>query len=204
MNKKVMIVCFLVIMITVFIFGSAMAVDWRFPLALTYSTGWKDVKDLYEDNLRDIDDDEVSTVPLGISFNPYVEFSSGFGVGAGFGPLMLIWDNWDYVLPLKLDFRYTIMPQNTTAAYFRLGPSYHFVKGYKLHDGSPGFFVGTGVEFLRNRKLGFGFEISYDSAEIESERRIRFYDEYQSDYRYYTYKEEIKSCEFMFSLYLIY
>lgn len=187
MNKKVMVVCFLVIIITVFFVSAATAVDWRFPLALNYSTGWKDVEDLY--------DGEASTIRGGISFNPYAEFSSGFGVGAGFGPLMLIWDKWDFVLPLKIDFRYTIMPQNTTAAYFRFGPSYHVSNGSKfVNDEGPGFFVGTGVEFLRNRKLGFGFEISYDSAEVESVRRIRFY----------TSKEEIKPCEFLFSLYFVY
>jgi len=37
--------------------------------------------------------------------------------------------------------------------------------GEYVKSSSSGFFGGVGVEFLRKRRVGFGFEISVDTAE---------------------------------------
>ncbi|MGA1840651.1 MAG: hypothetical protein ACMUIU_08500 [bacterium] len=202
MNKKGMVVCFLVIVITVSFISSAIAADWRFPVALTYISGWSDVKDLYEDNLdtEGYSYEEVSGLPVGLSFQPYVELDKGFAVGGGVGPLMLILGDWDFFdLPLRMDFRYIVMPQNDTAAYFRIGPSFHLASGDYVESDGAGIFVGAGVEFLRTRRVGMGIELAYDSAEVEFKRSRR-------DYwgSIYTEKEKIKPCEFMFSVFAIF
>lgn len=198
MNKKGMVVYFLAIVITLSLVGSATAVNWRFPVALTYVSGWQDVKDIYEDNLdaRGYSYDDISGLPVGISFHPYAEFDKGFAVGGGIGPLMLIVGDWDFFdLPMRMDFRYTIMPKNDTAAYFRIGPSLHIASGDFVESNGAGIFVGAGVEFLRTRRVGMGIEMAYDSAEVEFQK-------YSNHWNYS--KEKIKPCEFMFSVFAVF
>jgi hypothetical protein len=198
MNKKGIVVYFLVIIITIFFVGSAMAVDWRFPVGITYVNGWSDVKDLYEDNLvaRGQSYEEVSGLPVGLSFHPYAEFDKGYAVGGGIGPAMLIVGDWDFFdLPLRMDFRYTIMPKNDTAAYFRIGPSLHIASGDFVEKNGAGIFVGAGVEFLRTKVVGVGIELAYDSAEVEFKKYSNYWD--------YT-SEKIKPCEFMFSVFAVF
>jgi hypothetical protein len=48
--------------------------------------------------------------------------------------------------------------------------------GEYVKSSSSGFFGGVGVEFLRKRRVGFGLEISVDTAEIELEKVINYYE----------------------------
>jgi hypothetical protein len=52
MNKRGLVFCIQLLMVTLFVTGSAKAADWRFPLGLTYYSGCIDVVDRYEENLE--------------------------------------------------------------------------------------------------------------------------------------------------------
>lgn len=156
-----------------FFSSPAKAADWRFPVGLTYVSGFGDVVDIYEDNLvaegyRVYD---TGNIPVGLSFQPYVQFDSGLGVGVGIGPISAIIGDASFVdFPLGLDVRYAFVPSANVSPYARAGVRYHFASGDYVKGSTPGFLGGIGVEFARKKPVGFGFEISYDSAEIEIER----------------------------------
>jgi hypothetical protein len=182
-------------MVTLFVSSSAKAADWRFPLGLTYASGFGDVMDIYEDNLKAEGYYVYSTdySPVGISFHPYAQFESGFGVGFGVGPLMIISGDREFFdIPIGLDFRYTFIPTANTSPYVRAGGRHHLASGDYVEGSTPGFFGGFGIEFLRDKKVNMGIEVSYDSSEIELERR-----------RYNT-TEDVKPSELMVSIFAIF
>jgi hypothetical protein len=198
MKGKCLIFSMLLVVIMLFVSNSVQAVDWRFPVGLTYVSNFQNIADLYEDNLKaeGLITETVDAIPVALSFNPYVQFNSGLGVGAGVGPLMIITGDTSFVdLPLKLDLRYSI-PQINVSPYVRGGLSYHAASGDYVESSNPGVFGAIGVEFLRKKVVGFGFELSYDSSEIEFER------EFPSGS--YSTIEKIKPCEFTASLYAVF
>ena len=174
--RKRSVMLFVVFSMFLVLFSSpANAADWRFPVGFTYVSGFSDVVDIYEDNLRaegyTVDTSYGS--PIGLAFNPYVQFENGFGIGAGIGPAMLIISNVSsdlFALPVGLDLRYTLIPDGNISPYIRAGGRYYIVDGEYVEGSTPGFFGGIGVEFLRKKVIGFGTEVSYDSSKIELKR----------------------------------
>lgn len=178
--------------------SSVKAVNWRFPVGLSYISGFSDIADLHEENLEaeGYITTSVEPVPVALAFNPYVEFDFGLGIGAGVGPLMIIAGDTDFLnLPLKLDVRYAI-PKIKVSPYIRAGLSHHLASGEYVEGSTPGLFGGIGIEFLRNKMIGFGAEMSFDSAEIEFEKK---YAETTA-----TTTEKIKPCEFMISIFAVF
>ena len=198
MKKGCLVFSLQLLMVILFVSSSAKAADWRFPLGLTYVSGLADVKDIYEANMEaegyyvvwDIES------PIGISFHPYAQFDSGFGVGFGIGPLMLIIGDREFFdIPIGLDFRYTFIPTANTSPYIRAGGRYHAASGDYVEGTTPGFFGGVGLEFLRNKKVNMGIEISYDSSEIEMEKKSGLYT---------STTENIQPCDLMISIFAIF
>jgi hypothetical protein len=161
----------------------AQSAGFRFPVGLAYGGGiydaYDEIFDMYEDAGWDVDDRVI--IPLGLTFNPYYEFDNGIGVGMGLGPTAFVFvseDTYDYynghdeetrfsfAIPIGLDVRYTFLRQKQFSPYIRAGFRYPIAGGDNIEDSRIGAFGAVGVEFLRTKSVGFGFEVGYDSSEI--------------------------------------
>ena len=199
MKKRVLVFCIQLVMVILFVSSSAKGADWRFPLGLTYVSGFEDVGDIYEGNMEAEGYYVYSADywPVGISFHPYAEFDSGFGVGFGIGPLIAIMGDREFFdIPIGLDFRYTFIPTANTSPYIRAGGRYHAASGDYVEGTTPGFFGGFGVEFSRGKTVNMGIEISYDASEIELEKKKR--------YSYTSTTEKVQPCGLMLSIFVIF
>ena len=128
--------------------------EWRIPLGFTYINGVGDIHDQLEDNLEaeGFDTDTVEGFPVGLSFQPYYEFDSGFGIGGGFGPMIWVFGDADFFdLPVNLCLRYAILPNHKITPFIRAGASYHIITGDYDEDSEIGLIGGIGVEFMRDR-----------------------------------------------------
>lgn len=166
------------------------AVDWRFPVGISFSSGLFELSDTVEDHFYDSPhwDFDGIVIPVGLQFSPYAEFDFGLGVGLSFGPPSFLivyeeyWDSWGYyyddtkvgwTLPVGVDVRYSfhpLMKESNICPYVRVGPRYTFAGGdfYDSAD-TVGFYGGVGVEFLRNKKISVAVEAGYDTSEVTVE-----------------------------------
>ena len=155
--------------------------DWRFPVGLTYVTGFNDILDRYKDNLE-AEGYEVETtwnVPVGITFNPYVEFDFGLRIGGGLGPFGMILASKSttgrssgssssdyYCLPINFNVGYTFLQKSSISPYVKAGISYPIASGDFIEGKNPGFLGAVGVEFMRKRAVGIGLEIAIDTSTV--------------------------------------
>ena len=168
------ILCAVFLMIGMFS-EPANSADWRFPLGMTYISGFGDVVDITEDNLKaqEYRIGDVSGTPIGVSFHPYVHLDSGLRVGAGLGPIAAILSAGDFSfiysdVPINVNVGYTFFPKGNISPYLRGGLVNHIVSSEFVDQGmAVGGFAGLGVEFLRKRAVGFGMEVGYDATELE-------------------------------------
>ncbi len=70
-------------------------------------------------------------------------------------------------VPISIDGRFLFIADGAVSPYVRGGVSYNIASGDYVDSSSVGFLGGVGVEFLRDRAVGFGFEISYDTSEVD-------------------------------------
>jgi len=162
-----------ILLLTTLFFNHANASDWRFPVGLSYVHGFNDVVDFYESSA----DADIFAIPVGVTFHPYYNFDFGLRLGMGVGPLSAIYiqyigygeDKFFLNLPLNFNIGYTILPRLNVSPYIRPGLVYHAATGDYLESSKPGFFGAFGLEFLRKKRVGFGFEIAIDKAEMEFE-----------------------------------
>jgi len=157
-------------LILLLISSTAYATDWRFPVGVSYVGNFNKVVDIHEDNLE-AEGFEVDTTwqfPFGLTFQPYVEFD--FGLGMGLGPMMIIVTSEEadfFNLPINVNARYSFIPKNNISPYVRAGASYNIASGDYVDSSKIGFLGAVGVEFSRKSAVGYGFEVGYDSSEIE-------------------------------------
>jgi len=201
--KRWVAVCLQFVVVLLFASGSSNAAEWRFPLGLTYMSGFKDVVDLYKNNMeaRGYYVDTSWAVPVGLTFQPYVQFENGLGIGAGVGPFMFITTTagYDfYAVPVNVNARFTFLPKANISPYIRAGGSYHIAGGDFVKQSNPGFLGGLGIEFFRTKRVGLGLEASYDSSEItfEKDKKVGF--------TYTKGEENIKPSSFMFTIFIIF
>ena len=182
--------------------SSANAADWRFPLGLTYAGNFSEVLDLHEDNLKakGYSVDTSWQWPVGLSFQPYVEFENALGVGAGLGPMMFIVtsgasDGDFFNVPVNLNLRYSFLPKKEISPYVRGGVSYNIASGDYVESSNVGFLGALGVEFSRKRAVGWGLEVGYDSSKIE-------FKAFRSRTSYF--KKDIKPIEWWASVFVVF
>jgi hypothetical protein len=152
--------------------GTARADEWRNPLGIAYISGINDIIDQYKDNLQadGYITKSAQGLPIGISYQPYYEFDSGLGIGMGLGPVMLIYGDADFFnLPVNVCLRYAFMENSKASVYFRTGVSYNIASGDYVQDSQVGLIGAIGIELMRDRAVGFGIEVGYDSSSIELE-----------------------------------
>ena len=160
--------------LVVLLAASARASDFRFPVGLTYESGFQNVVDWYEDEL---DAEADFFLPVGLAFAPYVQFDHGSRLGMDIGPIAYIAISkygsyassdeslWD--IPVALSYGFTFMPKADVSPFARLGIKQHIAEGDAVDSSTPGPFLAVGVEFARLSQVGFGLELGYDGSEIE-------------------------------------
>lgn len=156
---------------------TANAADWRFPVGLGVVSGFYDVQDLYEDNLEaeGYQTDSVQGLPLGIVFRPNVEFENGLGLGIDMGPFMMIMgDSSFYNLPVNANMRYTFIPRANISPYVRVGLMTNLSGGDYVEGNELGLSASIGIEFFRKKVVGMGIDLTYNTADIEFEKKSVF------------------------------
>jgi hypothetical protein len=156
------------------------ASEWRFPLYLTYASGFSKVGDLHKDNSNNqssgfVHYDEGTSWPVGLAFQPYFEFDSGLRLGMGLGPFGAVWGATEdfYMLPVNLTVGFTFLPKSPVSPYVKAGVSYPFANGGYVEGKTPGFLGALGVEFLRDRRVHLGLEIAIDTSTIDFTKYTR-------------------------------
>ena len=61
--------------------------QWRFPVGLSYISGFSDVVDFYK---KAYGGDDSGYVPIGLSFTPYYQFDHGSRIGVDLGPVGVV------------------------------------------------------------------------------------------------------------------
>jgi hypothetical protein len=167
--KKILSLTLMIILTT--FCTTALAVDWRFPLEISYVDGYGDIVDYYEDKTGA----DASYIPIGLAFGPYVQFEHGSMIGGKIGPLAYISvdcigggcsDESYFDVPLYLYYGFTFIPSGNISPYVKVGLAYHMVSADAVDDSAPGLYSAVGIEFMRNKAVGIGMEIAYDSAEL--------------------------------------
>jgi hypothetical protein len=147
---------------------------WHFPVALTYSAGFKDVSDGILGNVATTD---KINIPFGLSFSPYYSSSNGIGFGADVGPFMFVYvdvrggsssnDGSALLMPLGLYCRYDFVQDGAVSPYVRGGIRHCFTSGELVDSSTTGFYGNVGVEFSRKRAVSFGLEAGFDTTKID-------------------------------------
>lgn len=168
----------MIIVLLLMLSNVAFAGQWRFPVGISFVSGFHNVVSVYKDNLRaqGYSVSDSYEVPVGLMFQPYYQFDNGLGVGGGFGPFMFLRAegsgvSYDlYSMPVNLCVRYVLFPSKNISPYIRAGLSYNIAGGDFIRERNVGFLGGVGVEFFRQNKVGFGLEASFDSSSLKLER----------------------------------
>jgi outer membrane protein W len=183
---KIKISLTVVFLAAMLLIGSfAQAGEWRFPVGLSYVSGFHKVTNVFKDNLRadGYTVGDSTEVPVGLTFQPYYMFDFGpyfgLGIGAGFGPFMYLRAESEssgvsydmYNMPVNVSLRYIFLPKKDITPYLRTGLSYNIAGGDFVQGKGVGFVGGIGVDFLRSKKVSFGLEVAYDSSEIKLEKK---------------------------------
>lgn len=190
--KKTFLFMF-VIVIFFSLIQPSQAGDMKFQVQLSYVSGLDDVYDLYINNLE-AEGYIISSkfnIPIGICFHPYFEFDFGLRLGGGVGPIaMIIVSGADasyFDLPVNVHVGYTLIPPSSVSPYVKTGFVYHVNSGEYLESSSPGLFFAGGIDFLRTKRISFGFEVAMDLSEAKFQDKTSFgwdlwgeyYDEYE-------------------------
>jgi len=169
--KRKTVFLFIFLLVALFSTNRAQAGDWRFPIHLNYVGGLSEVFDLYKNNMEHEGYEIIAefVMPVGVSFNPYMQFDSGLRVGGGFGPVfvVLIEENGYFALPFNINAGYTLFPNGPFSPYLKGGISYHLAGGEYHHSSAPGLFAAAGLVLMNDRRVNFGFEISTDLSKVK-------------------------------------
>ncbi len=167
--------------------GADEGITFKFPVGFSYVNGAYDLNDKLKDSYREggynVSDNFV--LPVGLTFNPRVEFPFGLGIGVALGPTEFIaveresyyygYDYYhhpddtelNYVIPVGGYVQYNLFRDRTVSPFVRVGVRYPITGGDNIKSSSVGFFGSGGVEFLRDKKVAFGIEAGYDTSEIK-------------------------------------
>ncbi|MCU7905178.1 MAG: hypothetical protein KZQ76_04840 [Candidatus Thiodiazotropha sp. (ex Epidulcina cf. delphinae)] len=145
--------------------GALLSAGSAHYIGFSYVSGAKNIWDWHEDNL--LLDDELSGVPIGLSYRFAGLFDSGFRLDAGVGPLVLIFGDVEYYdVPIQLSIGYGFFSSSYFRPYARVGASFHINDGDYLVDGTDVGAIGAlGFELGEpNDSVNFFMEASYDSS----------------------------------------
>jgi len=208
--KRICLVSFIVI-VTGFLFsGLANAEEWRFPVGASYVSGFEDVNEIFEGNLKgEQRTGDTGYIPVGITFQPYLQLDNGLRFGTGIGPCVALLGDTSYTdIPININAGYTLKPLANISPYFRTGFVHHLVSGDNVFGSDPGFFLAIGIELFRNKALGLGIECAYDTSRIRLDKitRTPWVDQSTGEITSYTTRREKQDVKtgLVFSIYTIF
>ncbi|HVM59514.1 MAG TPA: outer membrane beta-barrel protein [Verrucomicrobiae bacterium] len=158
--------------------------EWRVRAGLTYANGiWKASDAVYDHYEAEGFDLSRVTIPVGLHLDASAEWNIQDKVSVGpelrLGPGLFFWvekkDLYNetketdilFMLPLSLSARCTFLPKAKVSPYARVGVGYVVAAGDLAGNSEAGFEAAGGVEFFRNRRVGFGIEGGYNSCEVK-------------------------------------
>lgn len=157
---------------------------WRFPLVVSYSNGFGDVTDYYEQRL---DTSIDFFVPIGLAFSPYVEFdysdATASAIGMQVGPLEIIYweettssgsgsfsDSGTFLnFPAVFYYAQVFLPKKSVSPYVKVGVAYPLVSADGVDEVSAGLFAAAGVDFMRQKRVALGLEFAVDQSTVTFE-----------------------------------
>jgi outer membrane protein W len=175
------VVCVMAVLSGLSLTWSAHAGQLFLPVGLSYSYGSQQLTDKLADFYRsDGYSVDQTSVPIGLSLNPFYEWDNGLGVGVSVGPLAFLTvdvdtysgssstdtDKLSYVVPVGGFVRYTLFRHKTFSPYVRVGVRYPFAGGDNLESSTVGPFGMVGVDIWRNQKVGLSVEVGYDASHV--------------------------------------
>jgi hypothetical protein len=140
---------------------------------LSYTSGVKDVMDLYEANSGG---EAKLLLPVGLAFAADYQWASGLRADIGFGPIFYLGDTSSgsygsglnyFEAPLTATVGYTVASSASIALYARGGVAYHIATGTYKEGSEPGLFAAGGVEFARRSAVRFYVEAAIDKSKVE-------------------------------------
>ena len=115
-------------------------------------------------------------IPAGLSLNPRVEFGNGLGVGLALGPTSVVGvqrnggfnisHDLSYIIPVGGFVQYNFLSHHAVSPYIRGGIKYPITGGDFIKSGTVGGYGAVGVQFLKQKRVGVGLEVGYDSSQV--------------------------------------
>ncbi len=174
MKKRSWHVCVLVLVL-VLAFGSTVEAaggKWKFPMGISFISGFKDVVDFYEIQ----GGVTPGYVPIGAVFSAYYQMDNGVGIEGGFGPLMFIFGDFSFFnAPVFVGARFTLSPKAPSSFYVKAGGKFNIATGDYVDSMGIGFYGGAGYQFRMEKNFGMALECTYDTS------TITFLDYYEYD-----------------------
>ena len=142
--------------------------EWRFPVGISYISGFSDVVSYYEDAYGA---DSGGFIPIGLSFTPYYQFDHGSRLGFDLGPAGVVIvsgaaDSTYWDVPVGLSYGFNFIPHASVSPYGRIGIKYHIAGGDDVQSSTPGAFGALGLEIMRKKMIGVQFEVGYDASQV--------------------------------------
>jgi len=170
--------------------------DLHHSLGLYYVSGLDNVVDTIEHNLEE-EGYSVDTFewPIGLSYQPYFQFDSGVIIGAGIGPIMVVFGDVDfYDVPIKFNIGYSFFQKSYMSPYVKIGTAYHVVGGDYVDNGAIGITTSVGIQLSKHENFAWGLELTYDSTEVD-------FDYYKNGRRT---TKSIKPAELLIGLFVVF
>jgi len=177
MKNSILKISGMVVLLILSLTAAGQCQEFHFPVGLAYASGSNAIVDKMKDNYF-LGDNYLW--PVGVTFNPYLEFKNGLGFGAALGPIIYMYiesrdnddrhddhNSYSYVIPVGLDLRYTFIKKGEVTPYIKAGFRYPITGGDYFGSGKIGAFGALGLEFLRTKRISFGLEVSYDDSKME-------------------------------------
>ena len=136
--------------------------------AFTFISGYTKVFDFYKDSPQA--GDHGLNWPIGFSVKGGLITTSGFRFDLMFGPLALIYGDFDYHdVPIGASLVYAFNDGGKVNPYIRAGGVHHFVGGDFVQENSADGFIGAaGLEFLNKPSwIKVIVEAGYDTSKIQ-------------------------------------
>jgi hypothetical protein len=155
------------------------ASGFDFRVGLSYISGIQGITDFYEDEF------EAASTPIsgvGLQFNTHYNWSHGSRADFTLGPVAVIIGDVEYYdVPLSFTYGFNFPLSEAIWLYGRAGVAFHIVGGDLDPKADPGVVGYVGMDFLRNKRVGFGFEVGYDSSTVTFTRE---------DFSYWSWEPE--------------
>jgi len=149
--------------------ASADSNNWRIALGYAYLADFNEMLDAYKDISNNQGDGrDIYNTSLSAKIHPYLQFSDGYRIGIGVGPLQILTgDKFHIQVPVNITAGYQFFSKSNYSPYVECGISYHINSGDYYSTTLPGFYGSAGIKIFNRKKLHLGLEAAYDGSTTE-------------------------------------